>query len=795
MNVPSRSFPPHQFWIFASAVLTFSCGGEAFVAFDDEFGADEQALVGAPDAPASLLGTLTGSTTIHLAWADRSFNETGFIVQRFDDQRGSFKTIQWLAPGTTEYRDPARTPGATYRYRVAAANNGALSAFSNVVAINVSRPDAPTELIAPALSRNTIQLRWKDNSNNETGFRVERAIDAVDVFQLFAELPPNARSYIDHTVAPGQTYRYRVQAQNALGASPYSRIRTTTTVPLLGSPQEPGNLRVTGVGSSGIAFAWADQSTDETEFVLEQATSIFGPFAAVQTIAANATALIHGGLALGTTYAFRLHSQNSIGPSGYTPTITVHNSAPVVAPTGLLAWASGPTQVSVTWVDTTDNEEGFYLERAPAGSSAYARIATLGANIETAQDDVVSAAAKYSYRVQAFNGWGRSAYSNSHTVVLPVGTAPTAPTNLSGGRLYRLETSGIWLQWQDNSTDEARFLVERATSRSGPFRILSTIPPNTTEYQDEQVASGVRYFYRVRAENDLARSACSNVLHSLYAEPLPLTDLRATISSDTSVALTWNDVNDNESSHVIMARLFRPGTDELSEWQTVANATSFTADALTPGTTYYFFVYADNPLHDRLSIDYREWLRVIMPGAPPAKKVFLTSGSYTGNLGGVTGADLICQQTGQSAGLSGSFKAWLSSRSSSPALRFTRASDPYQLLSGEVIANNWADLIDSAIATPIATNEMGWPTPPTEEAWGSRPKVWSATTSAGEVDGVPTNLDLTDDCAEWTSSSATVYGGQGDSAESDSHWTDRGFSINWNSSACNTPAHLYCFEQ
>jgi hypothetical protein len=54
-----------------------------------------------------------------------------------------------------------------------------------------------------------------------------------------------------------------------------------------------------------------------------------------------------------------------------------------------------------------------------------------------------------------------------------------------------------------------------------------------------------------------------------------------------------------------------------------------------------------------------------------AKKVFLTSQEYTGNLGGLAGADAKCQALADAAGIGGTFKAWLSDSTLDPIHRFS----------------------------------------------------------------------------------------------------------------------------
>jgi len=67
-----------------------------------------------------------------------------------------------------------------------------------------------------------LTLKWEDNADNETGFRVERRAEGTNEFQWLTALDADANSYVDKAVAGGKSYCYRVQAYNPLGASGYS---------------------------------------------------------------------------------------------------------------------------------------------------------------------------------------------------------------------------------------------------------------------------------------------------------------------------------------------------------------------------------------------------------------------------------------------------------------------------------------------------------------------------------------------------------------------------------------------
>ena len=75
-----------------------------------------------PNAPTGVVPTVTGSTTVELAWTDASDNETGFKVERDEAGAGTFPFSTILPANSTSYSDTGLTPNTLYSYRVTAFN-------------------------------------------------------------------------------------------------------------------------------------------------------------------------------------------------------------------------------------------------------------------------------------------------------------------------------------------------------------------------------------------------------------------------------------------------------------------------------------------------------------------------------------------------------------------------------------------------------------------------------------------------------------------------------------------------
>jgi len=165
------------------------------------------------------------------------------------------------------------------------------------------------------------------------------------------------------------------------------------------------------------------------------------------------------------------------------------------------------------------------------------------------------------------------------------------------------------------------------------------------------------------------------------------------------------------------------------------------------------------------------------------KTVFVTSTLHKGNLGGLAGADAICQARADAAGLGGTYFAWLSDAVNSPDTRFTKATAPYKLVDGTTVADNYADLTDGSLDAGITLHADGSMAP----MGGAF--AWSNTTQTGTSDGAP-------DCVAWT---VGVFGpplfATGSTSASFGTTTS-----NWSNQfpgccACDSSRNLFCFGQ
>lgn len=123
---------------------------------------------------------------------------------------------------------------------------------------------APSNLSATAVSSSQVNLSWKDNSDDETGFKIERKKSEGDTFSQTATVGANITTYNDTGLSPSTTYYYRVRASSAAGDSNYSNTAQATTS---ASGTSGGGGSSGGGKSGGCAIATACFGTPMAEEV------------------------------------------------------------------------------------------------------------------------------------------------------------------------------------------------------------------------------------------------------------------------------------------------------------------------------------------------------------------------------------------------------------------------------------------------------------------------------------------------------------------------------------------------
>ncbi|HXC51918.1 MAG TPA: hypothetical protein VN634_13605 [Candidatus Limnocylindrales bacterium] len=187
---------------------------------------------------------------------------------------------------------------------------------------------------------------------------------------------------------------------------------------------------------------------------------------------------------------------------------TAAHAALPASPATLRAKEISAGVVSLTWLDRSNNESRFELQRG-SSQQTLATISFPPANA-TSTGDTVGAGATRVYRIRANNPEGNSAFSN----LCWLNANPPKPTQLA--IVHR--DGGIELSWHDNSSNEKGFRLQRRISGVTSFVTVANLAADATVYEDDTADSTSTYDYRVRANGRpkicIANSRWSNVAQS-----------------------------------------------------------------------------------------------------------------------------------------------------------------------------------------------------------------------------------------------------------------------------------------
>jgi hypothetical protein len=184
--------------------------------------------------PTGLAATAVSTSAIDLKWVDNSTNEGEFLIERATNSSFTSPVVMGTWANATTFADTGLTAATTYYYRVRAKNATNSSGYSNTAtATTQAVPDPtvkdPSALEATAASTSAINLKWVDNSSNETEFQIERSASATFTSPTVIVAPANATTFADTGLTAATTYYYRVRAKNATNSSGYSNTASATT--------------------------------------------------------------------------------------------------------------------------------------------------------------------------------------------------------------------------------------------------------------------------------------------------------------------------------------------------------------------------------------------------------------------------------------------------------------------------------------------------------------------------------------------------------------------------------------
>jgi len=443
------------------------------------------------------------------------------------------------------------------------------------VQLNSSLP-APSGLAATVVSSSQVDLTWTDNSDNETGFSLERSVGGA-AFDQIATLAADATWYSDTSVPDGSVVQYRIQAIDDTSTSAYSNV-AQAIVP----PAAPTGL-VVGVDGTGVGISWNDPSGSATGYVVQRSSDGGNTWSTLTTINAGTTSYLDTTALAGSSYDYQVlatgggASSDALGPG--------HVDVPALGAPALSASAgSGALSIDLSWTDSNAVAGGYRVLRSTDGVN-FSLIATLGSSATMYSDSNVLELSGYFYQVLAFNFDGDGPASNT----AQFSTSLAAPTNIT---TTTLSPSHLQLNWTDNSSHEDWYYIWQSTDGINfPYSTYFT-NPNVQMLDIPYLTAGQTYWFKVQAFS-ASGTAVSPVVHATMPGGSPGAapgDLTAAISIDDprDIDLAWGDNSSNETGFRVERST--DGVHFSAIDLLPAGITSYSDAGVTTDTTYTYRV-------------------------------------------------------------------------------------------------------------------------------------------------------------------------------------------------------------
>jgi hypothetical protein len=262
-----------------------------------------------PVAPTGLtVAALASGSQANLSWTDTSTTETGFIVER-KTATTSFVEVARLSAGVNAWRDSGLRDGTACTWRVRSFHVAGSSSPSNEASATTPLIPPSSLAIATPGTSGELSLIWADDSSNEQGYAIERAVGA-GAFSQVATVAANGTAYRDRGLSAATAYTYRVHAyRSGLADSPASN-QVGVTTRSLANATTATRINCGGPASGGFA---ADAGFTGGN------TGSFGVAVSVTGVANAAPAAVYAtrreagfsyavrGLVASNTYLVRLH--------------------------------------------------------------------------------------------------------------------------------------------------------------------------------------------------------------------------------------------------------------------------------------------------------------------------------------------------------------------------------------------------------------------------------------------------------------------------------------------------------
>ncbi|WP_168204181.1 c-type cytochrome [Aliikangiella coralliicola] len=425
-------------------------------------------------------------------------------------------------------------------------------------------------------AKDKITIRWTDRSNNETGFKVFRAIDD-GVYELYKTLSENTVELVDSEISNNHKYQYALTAFNDFGESTQVE---SNSIEFRVAPQPVEQVNaIASADKDSITITWKDQSDNEDGFTIYRSVDS-GNYEKLLNLTADSQSYIDDNVALNHSYQYQIMAYNSFGDAAKVLSNLVElkqeNTPP--SPPSSLVGAFNINLVSLSWNDNSDNEDTFELYRK-TGSGSWSLLISLGANTTQYNDTAIAAGNNYSYKVSSKNSLGESASSNEITITYPAVNPTQVLFENKCMDCHKADGSGVGVNLLDMQ------IKAKWANAAFPEFHTKVKTMNTSDCDADCTKTLAEYLWNEKWGYELGDG--ENEI------PLAVKSVKAEASQNKdNISLSWTDRSGNETGFNIYRSIDNGSFNLLST--VVANVVQYSDSNISNSHRYQYQVEAYN---------------------------------------------------------------------------------------------------------------------------------------------------------------------------------------------------------
>lgn len=597
-----------------------------------------------PEPPAGL--SPTGSTPLHSQEVVFSWNASGdadgdsLTYEIYISQTNGNPTSLSLAATTSNTQAVLTlTPGTYYwmvRAKDAYRHADSVTQQMSYSFVN-SAPTVPSYSNQLFTTRDTtVDINWQPSSDVDGDLITYRFYLGATPGSLAEVYSGNQTSFAFSSFSWGQTYYFRVSAEDQFGTKAEGSVATIQVNFQNVAPTAPGypnSLNYTTRDSS-IVLNWNPSSDADGDSLTYKLFLGNSPSSLSQVYQGAGTSYSFSGFSWGATYYWKVSVEDSHGGAseGSVASVAVNfqNAAPTApilnGPFSRGIHSSAPFSDAISWLLSSDADGDsitYKVFRGPNPSSLSLIAEGLAENSFTL-NNLEQGSTSY-VMIRAIDQYGAQTDGIPTAISYYLANQPPEPIIYTStwGAIFTRSTSAF-LSWQIPSDPEGDPVTIQFWAGTDPGALNLIAQGSRGDYLLTGLSFNATYYWKVDAMDSFGAvrqgEAKSLALHFKNSPPpLPSALSGSGVlwrhkAEPFGETVSWSDVADQDGDPVIFSVYF--GSSTLSKVFEGSGISSYFFDGLRYGTTYYWQVIARDPFS--VSTGLLNQLQVFLQNSPPS---------------------------------------------------------------------------------------------------------------------------------------------------------------------------------